>query len=93
MGEARRTHGSDEKYTKSLAGKFEMKAEFGRNRRRWKNSMRMDITEVWWVKCGLDSSGSGQGSVAGSSEHRDLKWFETAVEQIALCSTELPVIV
>jgi hypothetical protein len=33
---------------------------------RWKDNIKMDLREV---KCGMDSSGSGQGSVAGHCEH------------------------
>jgi len=31
----------------------------GRPRRRWKDNIRMDVTDIWLGKCGLDLSGSG----------------------------------
>jgi hypothetical protein len=31
--------------------------------------MRMDVGEIWWVRCAMDSSGSGLGPLVGSYEH------------------------
>jgi hypothetical protein len=35
----------------------------------WEDNIRMDLREIRWGRCGLDSSGSGYGPVAGSCEH------------------------
>jgi hypothetical protein len=52
---------------KILIGKPEGKRPLGRPRRRWED-IRMDQRERV-RRCGLDSSGSGQGPVAGCCEH------------------------
>jgi len=42
-----------------LVEKREGKRALGRLRRRWEDNIRMDLGEIWWGSCGLDSSGSG----------------------------------
>jgi hypothetical protein len=60
---------------KVLVGKPEGKTPLGRPRCRWEDGIRMD------GGCGLDSSGSGQGPVAGCCECGD--------EPSGSCATEL----
>jgi hypothetical protein len=43
----------------------------GRPRRRWEDGIRMDLGEIGFGGCGLDSTGSGQGPVAGCCECGD----------------------
>jgi len=40
----------------------------GRPRRRWED-ISMDLRNIILERCGLDSSGSGQGPMVGSCEH------------------------
>jgi hypothetical protein len=66
--------GKERKVYKVLVGKTEGKRPFGRPRRRWEDGVRMDLREIGLgggVGCGLDSIGSGQGSVAGCCECGD----------------------
>jgi hypothetical protein len=49
---------------RTLIGKPEGKRPLGRPRYRWDN-IKIDLKETAWGECGLDSSGSGYGSVAG----------------------------
>jgi hypothetical protein len=51
---------------KNLVGKPEEKRQLGRPRRKWEDYIKMDRKETG---CGLDSSGSEYGPVAGSCEH------------------------
>jgi hypothetical protein len=37
----------------------------GRPMRRWEDGIRIDLREIGLWGCGLDSTGSGQGPVAG----------------------------
>jgi hypothetical protein len=62
MGEIRNVH-------KILFGNPEEKRPFGRSRRIWEENIKMDLREIGWLECGLDSSSSGYGQVAGSCEH------------------------
>jgi len=48
---------------KMLLGKPHEERPVGRSRCRWEDNIRMDLREVGWGRCGLDSSGSGQGPV------------------------------
>jgi hypothetical protein len=48
--------------------KPEGKRPLGRQRHRWEDNIRMDL-QAMVGRHGLDSSGSGQGPVAGSCEH------------------------
>jgi hypothetical protein len=45
----------------------ERKRSLERPRRRWVESIKIDLTEIEWY--GLDRSGSGYGPVEGSCEH------------------------
>jgi hypothetical protein len=52
MGEGRNVY-------RVLVGKPEGKRPLGRTRRRWEDGIKMDIREIGWEGCGLDSPGSG----------------------------------
>jgi hypothetical protein len=52
MGERRNVY-------RVLVGKHEGKRPLGRPRRRWEDGIRMDLSEIGWGGCGVDSSGSG----------------------------------
>jgi hypothetical protein len=58
-------HGGDERCTQILVRKGNR--QFGKPRCRWKDNIKMYLKEIGWE--GLDSSGSGQGPVAGCCEH------------------------
>jgi hypothetical protein len=51
-----------------FVGKPERKRLLGRPRRRRENNIRIDLREIRW-RCELDTSGSGQGPMAGPCEH------------------------
>jgi hypothetical protein len=70
----------ERKLYKVLVGKLEGKRPLGRPRRRWENRIRMDLREIG-LGGGLDSTGSGQGPVAGCGECGD--------EPSCSCATEL----
>jgi hypothetical protein len=53
---------------KTVVGKPKGRRPLGALRRSWKDSIRMDLREIGW-ESRLDSSGSGEGPVAGSCEH------------------------
>jgi hypothetical protein len=74
MGEERK------KVYKVLVGKPEGKRPLGRPRRRWEDGVRMDRREIG-LGGGLDSTGSGQGPVAGCCECGD--------EPSGSCTTDL----
>jgi hypothetical protein len=59
--------GEERKVYTVLVGKPEGRRLLGRPRRRWEDGIRMDIREIGLGGgvCGLDSTGSGQGPVAG----------------------------
>jgi len=40
-------------------GKPEGKRSLGKYGHRWEYNIRMDLTEIGWERCGLDSSDSG----------------------------------
>jgi hypothetical protein len=73
--------GEERKVYKVLVGKPEGNRPLGRPRRRWEDGIRMDLREIGLEGCGLDSTGSGQGPVAGC--------FECGVETSGSCATEL----
>jgi len=54
-----------------FVGKPERKRSLGRSRRRWESNIVMDLTDIGWEVCGLDSSGSGLGTMESSFEHRN----------------------
>jgi hypothetical protein len=74
MGEKRKVY-------KVLMGKPEGRRPLGRSRRRWEDGVRMDLREIGLGVCGLDSTGSGQGPMAGYCECGD--------EPSGSCATEL----
>jgi hypothetical protein len=53
-----------------LVGKPEGKRPLGRPRRRWEDGVKVDLREMVWG-CGVDSPGSGLGSLAGCCECGD----------------------
>jgi hypothetical protein len=72
--------GEERKVYKVLVGKPEGKRPLGRPRRRWEDGIRMDLSEIGLGGCGLDSTVSGQGPVAGCCECGD--------EPSGSCATE-----
>jgi hypothetical protein len=42
-----------------LVGKPEGKRSLGRPRRRWEDRIKMDLRDIGWRGCGVDSHGSG----------------------------------
>jgi hypothetical protein len=52
-----------------LVGRPEGRRPLARPRRRWEDNIKMDLREIGFWVCGLDSVGSGQGQVADSCEH------------------------
>jgi hypothetical protein len=56
---------------KTYVGKSEGKRPLGRPRHRWKNNIRRDARDVRWEVCGLDSSGLGEGPLAGCCKSGD----------------------
>jgi hypothetical protein len=67
----------ERKVYKVLVGKRPL----GRPRSRWGDGIRMDLREIGLGVCGLDSTVSGQGPVAGCCECGD--------ESSGSCATEL----
>jgi hypothetical protein len=68
---------------KVLVGNPEGRRPLGRPRRRWEDGVRMDLreTSLGGGGCGLDSTDSGQGPVAGCCE--------CVYEPSGSCGTEL----
>jgi hypothetical protein len=64
--------GVERKVYKVLVGKPEGKRPPGRPRRRWKDGIWIDLRAIGLVGCGLDSTGSGQGPLAGCCECGDV---------------------
>jgi hypothetical protein len=81
VGGACGTHGIGQKSVQGFGGKAQRKRALVRPRRRWENGVRMDLGEIGLGGCGLDSTGSGQGPVAGCCECGD--------EPSGSCATEL----
>jgi hypothetical protein len=63
--------GEERKLYKVLVGKPEGRRPLGRPRRRWEDGIRMDLRETGLGGCGLASTASGQGPVAGCCECGD----------------------
>jgi hypothetical protein len=72
--------GEERKVYKVLVKNPEGKRPLGIPRSRWENGVRMDLRETGLGGCGLDSTGSGQGPVAGCCECGD--------EPSGSCATE-----
>jgi hypothetical protein len=73
--------GEERKVYKVVVGKPEGKRPLGRPRSRWEVWIRMDLRETGLGGCGLDSTSSGQGPVAGCCECGD--------EPSGSCATKL----
>jgi hypothetical protein len=73
--------GEDRKVYKILVGNPEGKRSLGRPTRRLEYGIRMDLRDIGLGGVGLDSTGSGQGPVAGCGECGD--------EPSGSCATEL----
>jgi hypothetical protein len=73
--------GEERKVYKVLVGKPEGKRPLGRPRRRLEDEIRMYLREIGLGVCGLNSTGLGQGPVAGCCECGD--------ELSGSCATEL----
>jgi hypothetical protein len=73
--------GEERKVCKVLVGEPVGKRPLGRPRRRWEDGIRLDLRETGLGVCGLDSTDSGQGPVAGYCECGD--------EPSGSCATEL----
>jgi hypothetical protein len=74
--------GEERKLYKVLVGKLERKRPLGRPRRRWEDGIRMDLRVIGLGGCGLDSTGSGQGPVAGCCECGDERLGSSATELV-----------
>jgi hypothetical protein len=72
--------GEERKVYKVLVAKPEGKRPLGRPRLRWEDGIIMDLREISLGGCRLDSTGSGQGPVAGC---------ECGGEPSGSCATEL----
>jgi hypothetical protein len=73
--------GEERKVYNVLMGKPEGRRPLGRSSRRWEDGVRMDLREIGLGVCGLDSTVSRQGPVAGCCECGD--------EPSGSCATEL----
>jgi hypothetical protein len=73
--------GKERKVYKVLVGKPEGKRPLGRPRRWWEDGIRIDLREIGLGGGGLDSTGAGQGPMAGCCECGD--------EPSGSCATEL----
>jgi hypothetical protein len=78
--------GKERKVYKVLVGKPEGRSPLGRPRRRWEDEVRMDIREIGLGGCGLDSTGSGKGSVVGCCECGDEPSGSCATGLDSFCS-------
>jgi hypothetical protein len=76
--------GEERKVYTVLVGKPEGKRPLGRPRLRWEDVIGMDLREIGLGVCGLDSSGSGQGPVAGCCECGDEPAGSCAKELVSL---------
>jgi hypothetical protein len=52
-----------------LVGRPERRRPLGRPRHRWEDNIKMNLREIGFGGCGLDSFGSGYRQVVGSCEH------------------------
>jgi hypothetical protein len=75
--------GEEKQVYKVLVGKPEGKRPLGRPRRRWEDGIRMDLREIGLGGCGLDSTVSGQGPVAGCCECGDEPWGSCTTELVS----------
>jgi hypothetical protein len=80
VGGACGTHGRGEKSVHGFGGKARRKRPLGKPRRRWEDGIRMDLREIGFGGCGLDSTVSGHGPVAGCCDCGD--------EPSGSCATE-----
>jgi hypothetical protein len=65
-------HGREKKRVQVFVGKPEGRNPLGRSRSRWEDGIKMDLREIGWGEgCGVDSSGSCEGLLAGCCECGD----------------------
>jgi hypothetical protein len=81
--------GEERKVYNVLVGKPEGKRPLGTPRRRWEDGIRMDLMEIGLWGCGLDSTVSGQGPVAGCCECGDEPSGSCATELVSYGSTSV----
>jgi hypothetical protein len=67
-----------------LVGKPKGKRPLGRPRHRWEDGIKMDLEEIGWGGCGVDSPGSGEGPLGGSCECSDEPLGSGAMELVRL---------
>jgi hypothetical protein len=92
MGRTRSTNDRGEKCIKNLVGKLEKNRPFGRPKRSFEDNIKMDLIEIESVRTWLDSSGSGQGPVAGCCEYgnepsvsvKDVEFLDCGLFKICL---------
>jgi hypothetical protein len=53
------THGRGEKRVQGFGGKTGRERPLGRPECRWEDGIKMDLREIGWGVCGVDSAGSG----------------------------------
>jgi hypothetical protein len=78
--------GEERKVYKVLVGKPEGKRPLGRPRRRWEDGIRIWILGRLALGCGLDSTGSRWGPVAGCCECGDEPSVSCAMELFTVSS-------
>jgi hypothetical protein len=80
-------HARGEKLVEGFGGKTRRKKPLERLRRGWEDGIKMDIKEIGWG-IGVDSPGSGYGSLAGSCECGDDPSGSGTMESVYLRITE-----
>jgi hypothetical protein len=85
MGWACGTHMRGEKHVEVLVGKSEGKRPLGRPRCTWKDGIKLDLRDIGLWGGGVDSTGSGQGPVAGCCECGDEPSGSCTTEFICPC--------
>jgi hypothetical protein len=73
VGRACGTHGRGEKRVQGFGGKA----------RRKEDGIKMDLREIGWGVCGVDSPGSGYGPLAGCCECGDVPSGSGATELVS----------
>jgi hypothetical protein len=58
MGSACSAYGEEEEFIQDFYEKVRMEEAIKEHKRKWENNAKMDLREIGWGWCGLDSSGS-----------------------------------